>query len=74
MATPEDTLGLADYADALNVDELSAELRIHRSTLYYWMKKGDAPISYKIGNSLKFRRADVDAWLASRITHQAAAS
>ncbi len=48
--------------------ELANELRIQSQTLAVMAMRGDGPTFIKVGRAVRYRRADVDAWLASR-TH-----
>jgi excisionase family DNA binding protein len=34
-------------------------------TVYAWRQRGIGPPSYKVGNSVRYRRSEVDQWLAS---------
>ena len=54
--------------DLLTLDEVLDELRdVARSTFFRWKATGKAPKTIKFPNgSLKVRRRDLDAWLASR--------
>lgn len=36
------------------------------ATLRYWRHVGEGPKSFKIGRRVVYRRADVEAWLASQ--------
>lgn len=38
-------------------------LGITKGTAYYWRQKGYGPKAIKIGKNLRYRRADVVAWL-----------
>lgn len=51
-------------ADSLmTIDELGAELKIPKATLYSWRTNGKGPIGIRVGKHLRYRRADVEAWL-----------
>jgi excisionase family DNA binding protein len=45
---------------------LSAYLGIPAKTLYNWRLTGKGPPAYKLGQHLRWTRADVDAWLAEQ--------
>jgi excisionase family DNA binding protein len=50
----------------LTIREVCEELRISRSTFYYWRQTGKAPRCLKLPNGdVRVRRADLDSWLAS---------
>ena len=51
----------------LTVAEVCDELQVAQSTFYEWRTKGTGPRCIKLPNSqLRVRRADLDAWLATR--------
>ena len=45
----------------MNVDDLSKYLRIHRSTIYRLLKRGELP-GFKIGSDWRFNIDAIDAW------------
>jgi excisionase family DNA binding protein len=51
---------LAD-AKVLTVNELSDYLRVHRSTIYRLLKKGQLP-GFKIGSDWRFNVEAIDEW------------
>jgi excisionase family DNA binding protein len=55
----------------LTAPEVAAFLGIPLQTLYQWRVKGVAPRAVKVGRHLRFRRADVEAWIDSRSDDQA---
>ena len=48
--------------DVLTIDELSAYLKISKSTLYKIVREGKIP-SQKIGRHWRFRKGAIDRWL-----------
>lgn len=50
----------------LTASEFAAMLRIDERTLRALRHAGDAPAPITIGNRLRWRRADAEAWLAER--------
>ena len=48
-------------AKVLTVNELADYLRVHRSTLYRLLKKGQLP-GFKIGSDWRFNVEVIDAW------------
>jgi excisionase family DNA binding protein len=54
-------------AKVITVGELAKYLRVHRSTIYRLLKKGQLP-GFKIGSDWRFSRAAIDKW---RIQHGA---
>lgn len=47
----------------LDIKDVSAWLKLKPSTLYLWVAQGKMP-ALKIHGVLRFRREDIDAWLA----------
>lgn len=52
----------ATAAEVLTIDELSAYLKIAKSTLYKLAQDGKLP-GQKIGKHWRFRKANIDLWL-----------
>ena len=50
----------------MSLAELSELLGVPLSTLYGWRHRGEGPAGYRLGKHVRFRRADVDAWLATQ--------
>ncbi|SER27301.1 helix-turn-helix transcriptional regulator [Microlunatus flavus] len=50
----------------LTIHELSAMLGVPVATLYGWRHRGEGPQGYRIGRYVRYRRAGVEAWLATR--------
>jgi excisionase family DNA binding protein len=48
-------------AKVLTVSELSEYLRVHRSTIYRLLKKGQLP-GFKIGSDWRFNVEAIDEW------------
>ena len=49
-------------SDVLTIEEMSAYLRIPRSTLYKLVREGKVP-SQKVGRHWRFRKEAIDRWL-----------
>lgn len=52
-----------DQPEWMTTEELSAMLRIPKSSIYDWRKRHEGPPAYRIGRHLRWRRDDVVAWL-----------
>lgn len=48
--------------------ELAAYLGVPVQTIYQWRTRGYGPPGTRIGKHVRFRPADVEAWVAERIT------
>jgi excisionase family DNA binding protein len=51
----------------MTVEEVSAHLQVPVTTLYNWRYLGTGPACAKIGRHLRYRRADVEAWVDERV-------
>jgi len=50
--------------EKLTIAEVCAELKVSRSTFYYWRQVGKAPKCLVLPNrEIRIRRTDLDAWL-----------
>jgi excisionase family DNA binding protein len=54
--------------------EVAEYLGVPVQTLYVWRVEGRAPRGFKVGKHLRYRRADVDAWLVERETNSGRAA
>ncbi len=50
----------------LSTAQVAAELGLASSTLRHWRKIAFGPKAVLCGRQFRYRRSDVDAWLASR--------
>lgn len=48
----------------LTIAEVAEYLGVARQTVYIWRHKGIGPRSHRFGTTVRYRREDVDAWLA----------
>ena len=69
--SPNDASGVRppDPLDLLTTKQVSAWTGAPAGTLGYWRCVGEGPTYIKIGNNVRYRRADVDAWLEAQIVH-----
>jgi excisionase family DNA binding protein len=56
----------------LTIYELASELQIPVKSLRAWRLRGTGPTAVKIGRHVRYRRADVDAWIGRLQAEQAA--
>ena len=52
--------------ELLSEDEVAARLKVARGTLRTWRNRGQGPAFVKAGDLLRYRVADVQAWVESR--------
>ncbi len=57
------THGETRLPELLSLRELAAYLGVPPSSVYYWRTQGKGPPGFQVGKQLRFRAADVDAWL-----------
>ena len=55
----------------LTPDELAAFLRVPVATIQSWRTKRTGPRGYRVGKHVRYRRADVEAWLERRASSEA---
>lgn len=53
-------------AEWISPEELAAELGIKVKTIYQWRYTRTGPRAHKIGRHLRYRRRDIEAWLATQ--------
>lgn len=58
---------MSDNKQWIGIKDLAAELDIPVTTIYQWRSRGLAPRGARFGRTVRFRRADVDAWIAERL-------
>ncbi len=53
----------------LTIDQAAAYLSIPKATLYTWRTRraGFGPRAVKLGDCLRYRRSDLDAWVAEHV-------
>lgn len=58
-------MATAPADEFLDVDGLADLVKVPKHTIYQWRHKGTGPAAHRIGKHLRYRRSDVEAWLAS---------
>ncbi|MDH3982267.1 MAG: helix-turn-helix domain-containing protein, partial [Kiritimatiellaceae bacterium] len=53
--------------EIMTIEEVAAYLRVSERTVYDWAQKGDLP-GGKLGTTWRFKHADVENWVNSRIS------
>ena len=54
----------------LSVEELADYLEVPVKTIYTWRHRDTGPKGFRVGKHLRFRWADVQAWVAQRIAEE----
>lgn len=63
----QDNHPLGAFADMDDTPEAAEYVGVSVPTLNRWRVQGDGPPYVKIGSRVRYRRADLDAWLSQRI-------
>jgi excisionase family DNA binding protein len=50
----------------LTVEELAELLQVPRATVYQWRSTGRGPRGVRVGRHVRYRRAEVERWLAEQ--------
>ncbi len=50
----------------LTIDDLARLLGVPVPTIYAWRYRGEGPRGYKVGRHVRYRLAEVNAWLEGR--------
>ena len=53
--------------DVLDTSETATHIRVSKPTLERWRVSGNGPPFVKLGKAVRYRRSDLDEWLASRV-------
>lgn len=56
----------------MSARELSATIKVGVNTLHVWRRRGEGPPAIKVGGSIRYRRADVERWLAEQVDERPA--
>lgn len=56
--------------EILTIDEVAAYLKASKRTVYRLAASGNLP-AFKLGGTWRFRRGELDRWIASRIGYPA---
>lgn len=54
-------------SDILKTHEAAAYVRLSKPTLERFRLTGDGPRYCRLGSAIRYRRVDLDEWLASRL-------
>jgi excisionase family DNA binding protein len=67
--TMSTTINTDELGGILTIDQAAAYLAIPKATLYTWRTRrpGFGPRAVKFGGCLRYRRADLDAWVAEHV-------
>lgn len=55
--------------EILTLDEVSAYLKAGKRTVYRLAAEGKLP-AFKLGGAWRFRRSDLDEWIAANLTNK----
>jgi excisionase family DNA binding protein len=57
---------MSDLPQLMSPSEVADWLRVSISTVYHWGQTGSGPVSFRVGKHLRYRREDVERWLADQ--------
>jgi excisionase family DNA binding protein len=60
-------------ARLMTAAEVAEHLGVPVATLYQWRYRREGPRGLRVGRHLRYRRADVESWVAERIAEENAA-
>ncbi|MGX7680097.1 helix-turn-helix transcriptional regulator [Jatrophihabitans sp. DSM 45814] len=49
----------------MTISDVAEHLQVPIATLCSWRSRGDGPRGFRIGRHVRYRRADLDAWIDS---------
>nr|WP_042370267.1 helix-turn-helix domain-containing protein [Streptacidiphilus neutrinimicus] len=64
--------GESDRRPLLSAEELAGFLQVPLSTVYVWNHRRQGPPAHKVGRHLRYRWAEVEAWLEDQAVDRAA--
>lgn len=50
----------------LNTERTAEHIGVSPKTIRRWRYEGTGPPAHKVGAAVRYRRSDIDAWLAAR--------
>lgn len=56
---------MSNLTDFLTVAEVALLLRLHPTTIYRWVKRGDLP-GFKVGDNWRISSEALDLWILER--------
>ena len=62
------------FSELLTVEQVSAAYGFPVATLYSWRHRGIGPASVRLGARVRYRRADIEAWITERTEADAEAA
>jgi excisionase family DNA binding protein len=51
----------------MTVQDVAGYLGVPVATVYQWNSRGQGPQRYRLGKHVRYRRADVDAWVDRQV-------
>jgi excisionase family DNA binding protein len=60
---------MSNLADFLTVAEVALLLRLHPTTIYRWVKRGELP-GFKVGDNWRISSKALDLWILQRCRDQ----
>ena len=57
----------AERSEWISAQDLALEIHVPVRTVLSWRQRGVGPASAKFGKHVRYRRIDVDAWIAQQV-------
>jgi excisionase family DNA binding protein len=57
----------------LSTEEVADWLGVPPTTIYNWRTRHEGPRGFRVGRWIRFRREDVEAWIAEQVQRDASA-
>ena len=67
LLTKEEAVTTLKAAEWISPEQLAAEMDIPVKTIYQWRYRGTGPRAHRIGRHVRYRRRDIEAWLATQV-------
>lgn len=63
-ARHDDNVVHGAFEASYSLKDLAAELQVSEQTIYDLRTQGRGPVGFRVGRCLRFRRSEIEAWLA----------
>jgi excisionase family DNA binding protein len=60
-----------DSGEIMTLAQVCDLLHVSPNTAYSWRSAGTGPPGFRVGNRVRYRRSDVDAWIAEQLARSA---
>lgn len=57
----------ADQTEWISAQDFARQIQVPTRTVLAWRQRGVGPASAKFGKHIRYRRVDVEAWIAEQV-------